>query len=83
MTTSVRLNVLELLNVHLTVGVGPPMEVQLMLTSFPSKTATSWFTTEVLALSTTSKYIRLVKLFYLNCKITDQLINNMQKKNFF
>ncbi len=82
MTTSVRLNVLELLNVHPTVGVGPPMEVQLMLTSLPSKTATSLFATEVLTLSA-SKYIGLVKQFYLNCKITDQLVKNIQNNFYF
>ncbi len=50
-TTSVWLNVLELLNVHLTVGVGPPTEVQLMLTLFPSKTATFLLLTEVFAVA--------------------------------
>ena len=49
--TSVWLNVLELLNTHLTVGVGPPTEVQLMLILFPSKTSTSWFTANMVAIS--------------------------------
>ena len=50
-TTSVWLNVMELLNVHLTVGIGPPTEIQLMLTLFPSKTAKFWLLTEVFAVS--------------------------------